>query len=172
MIEKQSALKSAWGGITSNTDTDNPHSWIECGGSSWGLTGLAGLNDERELRQGGDIESPDGHAEDRIEGSLPANKVDVYPLIKKNSGFLRYGVNPGKACRCATCDDIISCINSFASFSADNRPYQQGFLDGTAQFYVCWDWTAEAMKSCCLRKSFWDVNPIYDYWVAEEYPLW
>ena len=120
---------------------DFPHAWIECGRNSWGLGGP------------GPASSPDHRAGERRSSNPPL--TEITPLLKNRFGMLRYP--EPKACRCATCVDIINCIFSFGG-SDRNHSFTYPFPT-----YVCWNFVEEITRSCCLRKSnnFYDAFNMY-----------
>ena len=72
-----------------------------------------------------------------------AKPPKVRDLEIRSMGLLWHGQSRGKPCKCATCDDIISCIIKVCQN-----------WDGTKYVYpirTCWNFVAAVKSDCCLK---------------------
>ncbi len=70
-------------------------------------------------------------------------KVYRWDTIKLESGELLWGSGTGKECKCASCDDIHSCLNS-----APNPGWTSFSIVNNCRRFVQW-----ALPGCCLNKN-------------------
>ncbi len=124
---------------------DNPygHEWLVCGDNSWGW----------ESKGAGTV-SPEWYqtaGRDRWK----FGDIKMWKVEKRFFGSLRFGTAAGTKCRCASCEDITSCLDAFTAWAPANRKYKNFLLDTMNPFavYDCRSYVSESLDMCCLRKG-------------------
>jgi len=84
----------------------------------------------------------------------PGETERSYPVYKRNSGELEYGIGKGKKCECATDEQIQSCID---------RSDLNGTAGNSTPGNNCQTRTLKMIRKCCMETD-WEPQYIAESW--------